>query len=256
MLKAVLFDMDDTLLDWSGFNSDWTTLESRLLGGVLDFIRAEGHPINDVEAYATEFHNRTMTAWADSRTSMRAPNVGSVLIEAAVALGVPPGVLDYSRCLDAYAWDAVPGTTVFPDVPALIETLQAHNVRVGIVTNAYQPMRLRDTELRTHDLLHLFPECRISAADVGYLKPHPTIFQTALNCLNIKPTEAVFIGDNPEADIAGAQSVGMRAVLRGNAHQQPISNYLIKADAAIKSFAELPPLLDQWFPAWRQPAAT
>jgi HAD superfamily hydrolase (TIGR01662 family) len=153
--------------------------------------------------------------------------------------------------LDAYNWHAIPGTVVFPDVPEILTTLRQHKVRTGIVTNAAQPMWIRDLEMEEHGLLQYFPECRISAADVGYLKPHPAIFRAALDELKIDPVEAVFVGDNPIADIAGAQAVGMRAVLRVTHPAPPMLSGLIVPDGAVNSLFELLNLLDQWYPDWR-----
>ncbi|MDX2137768.1 MAG: HAD family hydrolase [Chloroflexota bacterium] len=251
MLKAVLFDLDDTLLDWSGFHGDWAQMEAKHLRNVFNWIANEIHPLDDYDAYAAEFHTRTRDVWASARMSLRAPNLGSVLIEAAVALGVPPNLLDMRRVLEVYEWDAVAGTVMFPDVPEAIQLLTAHNIKVGIVTNAYQPMWIRDVEITTHGIMPFFPTCRISAADVGYLKPHPAIFQTALNCVGVKPQEAVFVGDDPEADVAGAQAAGLTAVLRLSPHRQRSFDGKIVPDARIYSLAELPALLDKWFVGWR-----
>lgn len=251
MLKAVLFDLDDTLLDWSGFKSDWVTLESNHLGRVVEFIRSEGHDLSDLQAYTAEFRNRTNAAWTAARTSLRAPNLGTVLVETAVALGVPANALDIRRCLEAYRWGRVEGTLMFSDVPPILKLLHENHIQVGIVTNAYQPMWLRDVEIQLHGLLEFFPDCRISAADVGYLKPHPAIFQAALNCCGVKADESVFVGDDLEADIAGAQAAGLQAVLRASRRSHSLFGGTIVPDASIKTLSELPPVLDQWFPGWR-----
>lgn len=251
MLKAVLFDLDDTLLDWSTFEGDWAQMEQRHLQNVFDYIRQELHPLDDLDAYFAEFRSRTMDAWAEARTSLRAPHLGNVLIDAAVALGVPQEKLDMRRVLENYAWDAVAGTAMFTDVPDALRLLTDHNIKIAIVTNAYQPMWIRDVEIATHGILPFFPTCRISAADVGYLKPHPTIFETALNCLGVQPQEAVFVGDDAEADIAGAQAAGLRGVLRYSVRQRYAFESPIVPDARIHSLIELPAVLDRWYPDWR-----
>lgn len=251
MLKAVLFDLDDTLIDWSGFERQWEARERILLRGVFDYICDEVHPLTDFEGMITEFMSRTQQAWEDARSNLRAPNIGAVMVGALTALGVPPERLNERRCLDAYRWGAAPGTRIFPDVSDALTTLRENGVQVGIVTNAYQPMWMRDTELEQHGLLSYFPACRISAADVGFLKPHPAIFEYALNCMGTKPGETVFVGDNPVADIAGAQSAGMQAVLRVTHPTPPMLSGLIVPDHALNSLSELPDILDQWYPGWR-----
>ena len=115
-----------------------------------------------------------------------------------MAFGVPADALDAHRCLEAYHWEMIPGTRIFPEVPETLALLREHGLKIGIVTNAHQPMWIRDVEITAHGLFDFFPDCRISAADVGYLKPHPVIFQTALRCLGTKPEETVFVGDDPE----------------------------------------------------------
>lgn len=252
MLKAILFDLDDTLIDWSGFRNLWETRERELLRGVFDWVCVELQPLSDFELMAAEFLTRTQQAWEGARSSLRAPNIGAVMIETLTALGVPPGSMSERRVLQAYRWGAAPGTIVFPDVIDMLKLLQSHGIRVGIVTNAYQPMWMRDVELHEHGLLEFFPECRISAADVGYLKPHPSIFEFALECLGTKPEETIFIGDNPVADIAGGQGAGMQTVLRITHPSPPMLSGLIVPDHALNSFAELPDVLDTWHPGWRQ----
>lgn len=250
MLKAILFDMDDTLIDWSGADRQWEARERQRLRPVFDYVN-DLHPLDDFEQLVVNFFTGARLAWENGRGNLRAPHVGRVLVQALIASGAPGGVLDERRCLEAYHFDAVPGVTVFPDVPPFLALLLEKGIKTAIVTNAYQPMWMRDNELKTFGLLEYFPECRISAADADYLKPHPAIFEYALNCLDVEPDEAVFVGDNPVADIAGAQGVGMQAVLRVTHPTPPMLSGLIVPDHALNSFDELGDLLDTWFPGWR-----
>ncbi len=251
MLKAILFDLDDTLIDWSNSDQEWEVRERELMRGVYDFVREEVHPLDDFAGLLANFTLYTRRAWEDGRNSLRAPNIGRVIKDALIASGVPPEAVDEQRCLEAYLWRAAAGVVVFPDVPPFLDLLRENNIKTGIVTNAYQPMSLRDLELADFALLDYFPECRISAADAGFLKPHPAIFEHALRCVGTQASETVFVGDNPVADVAGAQSVGMQAVLRVTHPTPPMLSGLIVPDHAINSFDELPEILDNWFPGWR-----
>lgn len=252
MLKAILFDLDDTLLDWSGFNGDWKTLECQFLKGVFDYVRAADAPLTDLDAFIEEFHSRIREAWRIGRGNLIAPNIATLLVEAVEAQGAPAGKFRSEALVNAYGWHAVPGTAVFEEVPEVMALIKAQGIKTAIVTNAAQPMVLRDIEMEEHKLLQYFPDCRLSAADAGVLKPHPGIFQLALDRLGVTAEEAVFVGDNPIADIAGAQSVGMQAVFRVTSPLPPMLSGLIVPDAAINTLDELPPILDKWFPNWRQ----
>lgn len=259
MLKAILFDVDETLLDWSGFNGIWRDVEAPHLEGVFRYLATQVHPGlgDDAGRYATEYMRRVHEAWSTGRSSLRSPHVGRLLVDTAIALGAPDHVVDMEQCLLAYGWRPAPGTCVFPDVPPVLETLRARGLRMGLVTNSFHPISLRDIELREHGLFDFFSDCRICAADVGYLKPHPSIFKAALDRLGVTADETVFVGDNLTADIAGAQSAGMHAILRVKKPPVPMLSGLVMPDAAINSFDELLGVLEKLYPDWTaQPSTT
>ncbi|MFN8371769.1 MAG: HAD family hydrolase [Anaerolineae bacterium] len=251
MLKAILFDLDDTLIDWSAFTDNWEVRETKHLRSVFDYICREVYPLSQWEDYSKEYFQRVRDAWMNARESLLAPHLGHILVEAAQALGIPHGSLSVEECLKAYNWAAPESTFAFPDVRDALKVLHKNNIRVGIVTNAFQPMSLRDIEMKAHGLLEYFPECRLSAADVGYLKPHPKIFEAALQCLGTTPQETLFVGDNPVADIAGAQGAGLKAVMRVKHPTQPLISGLVVPDGAVNNLNDLLTLLDKWYPGWR-----
>jgi len=79
-------------------------------------------------------------------------------------------------------------------------------VKLGIITNGFtelQKARLERTGLKDHiDLL-------VISEQVGFAKPHPGIFKHALsNMGNLRPTEVLMVGDNPDTDILGGLNAG------------------------------------------------
>jgi len=254
MLKAILFDMDDTLIDWSQRSEDWQVFEREHLARVFDYIAKEVHPVRMPEAFYDAARTLSRQAWMDAERDLRAPHLGTVMSQALARIGVPPNLIDIDACLRAFDWQPISGVVAYPDAVEILPVLVSHGVKIGLITNAYQPMWMRDRELEAYGLLAHFADCRLSAADIGYLKPHPAIFEAALQCLDIQPDEAVFIGDNLEADVAGAQSIGMRAVLRIT--PRAASDTLIIPDAQIATLHDLMPILDGWFPGWRSQSMT
>jgi putative hydrolase of the HAD superfamily len=250
-LKAVLFDLDDTLLDWAGRSTEWAEYERPFLRRVFDYAGSLGNPMQSFEAFELDFRNRARDAWDHGRATFIAPHLGRLLVESAEAHGAAPGSLQIEAVLDAYQWTAVPGTQAFPEIGDVLSELRQNNLQIAIVTNAFQPMIVRDAEIAVHGILPYFPEYRFSAADVGYLKPHAAIFQHALEQMGIAPAEAVFVGDNLVADVSGAQGVGMKAVHRIVSQEHSMMDGLIVPDASLHSLRELPPILDGWYPGWR-----
>jgi FMN phosphatase YigB (HAD superfamily) len=251
MLKAIIFDIDDTLLDWEPHEQDWFDYDREHLGIVYDYINAL-HPLPSCETFVELAQANTVERWTTGGQTLEAPNLGTVLVETLRTLGVPEQYLDTRAILTAYNWEGLPGVVAFPEVPAILNAFRTHGVRLGLITNAYHPMWMREHELRKLGIDPALFDSRFSSADIGYLKPHPRIFQRSLAALNVRPEEAIFVGDNPEADIAGAQGVGMRAVLRvpGDlpffANEEPV-----KPDAILSTLESLPAILDDWYPGWR-----
>lgn len=254
MLKAVLFDLDDTLLDWSQRSQNWVDYERQHLTLVLDYINREIQPVSTADLFFDTVRQLSRQGWLAAERGLRPPVFSSLLLEALGKVGIPAERVDIEACLRAYDAQLVGGVCPFPDAEEILPLLVANNLKLGVITNAAIPMWMRDHELDMCGLLPYFADCRFTAADVGYLKPHPVAFETALSKLGLQPDEAIFVGDNPEADIAGAQNVGMKAVLRINRKTPPLISGLIIPDAAINTLHELLPVLDEWYPDWR-PAA-
>lgn len=84
----------------------------------------------------------------------------------------------------------------------------------------------------------------ITSHDTGFGKPHPAIFERALAAVGAEPSQAAIIGDRPERDIAGARSVGMRAIwMRSPEFMGPAEP---APDAEVRRWAEVPPIIDAW----------
>jgi len=77
----------------------------------------------------------------------------------------------------------------------------------------------------------------IFSDELGYSKPHQIPFQTALKELDVKPHEAVHVGDLLRTDVAGAKNIGMKAVWIKMGDQTPVKG--VKPDYIITKLPEL-----------------
>ena len=93
---------------------------------------------------------------------------------------------------------------------ALHELTQTH--RLGIISNLWASKPLFVQVLQQCGIHDLF-EVIVFSSDYNSIKPAPTLFQIALDTLNAKPHQALFIGDSVERDVVGATNVGMAVVL-------------------------------------------
>ena len=97
-------------------------------------------------------------------------------------------------------------------------------------------------ELRDVGLFEYFDPIIISG-DFGYRKPDVRLFQIALDRLNVRPDQAIFIGNDRYRDIFGAQQAGMKTVLFVSCQGMDRPNQA-EPDYIIYQFAELPQAVD------------
>ncbi|GGG55790.1 noncanonical pyrimidine nucleotidase, YjjG family protein [Croceivirga lutea] len=83
------------------------------------------------------------------------------------------------------------------------------NYRLHIITNGFREIQGR--KLKNSGLSDYF-NVVMDSETAGVKKPNPLIFNTAIEAANASPTKSVMIGDNLEADVLGAQRVGMKAI--------------------------------------------
>lgn len=122
------------------------------------------------------------------------------------------------------AWNlggAFLGRRLYPDVLDTLRWLRRRGYRLGAITNrGYSGLRFHQ-EMRDLGLAKLF-EVTVISCDVGYMKPHPRIFQYALEAMDVEAAESVMVGDSLRADVEGAKTVGMLAVWRRPSTAEPV----------------------------------
>jgi len=101
-----------------------------------------------------------------------------------------------------------------PNAAGVLRSLRQHGVKTAIVSNTPwgSPADAWRDELRRHGLLEAV-DAAVFCVDVGWRKPHRAPFDHALSLLNVRPHEALFVGDDHRWDVIGAQNAGIRPVL-------------------------------------------
>jgi HAD superfamily hydrolase (TIGR01662 family) len=125
-------------------------------------------------------------------------------------------------------WDA--GYICYPDFPielyddtlSTLEKLKNRGLRIAILTNSPWLARVRRPDLAALGI-GAFVDAFFASADAGYRKPHPLIFERALAALGVTPAEAVMVGDELAADVAGARNAGLTGIWKrnGRSREQP-----------------------------------
>lgn len=136
----------------------------------------------------------------------------------------------------------------YPNVIPTLIKLKEKGLKLGIISDAPRLKAwLRLTEIKIAD----FFDVVISFEDTNELKPNMLPFQKAMEKLSVKPDECIMVGDNPDRDIMGAQRVGMMAVFAKYGGNQVIGNYAKPsmenpgAEYEITAIEDLLPIVDR-----------
>jgi putative hydrolase of the HAD superfamily len=107
------------------------------------------------------------------------------------------------------AWD--PARVLAAQTHPLLEALRGLGLRLGLVSNAFDPGWLLHRDLEQMGLAERL-DFSVFSSEVGLRKPHPAIFERALHALEVEPEHTLFVGDRLFEDVRGAAELGMTTV--------------------------------------------
>jgi len=119
----------------------------------------------------------------------------------------------------------------------LLLYLKNKGYKIGLVSNTSHGHVLRKI-LQKFGLYQYF-DIMVFSDELGLRKPQPDIFNEALRLLNVKPEEAIHIGDNPELDVVAAKAANIYVIYLKQSNE-PYPDGLPKPDAIATSLREVP----------------
>lgn len=134
-------------------------------------------------------------------------------------------------------WAACQHFFLYDDVTPALKALAARGIKVGLISNSHRCL----ASFQQHFELQGLIAAALSSSDHGYLKPHPSIFESALKLIGVVAAEAVMVGDSLPHDIEGARRVGMRGILVQRSPDASLAQ--VRAVPVIHDLSELPALL-------------
>ena len=134
-------------------------------------------------------------------------------------------------------WAACQHFFLYDDVTPALKALAARGIKVGLISNSHRCL----ASFQQHFELQGLIAAALSSSDHGYLKPHPSIFESALKLIGVAAAEAVMVGDSLPHDIEGARRVGMRGILVQRSPDASLAQ--VRAVPVIHDLSELPALL-------------
>jgi len=193
MVKAVIFDLDNTLTDFMRMK------ESAVDAAVAAMIDAGlRFPSADIKQKIYDIYDKEGIEFQRVFDHAIEALVGEMDFKVKAA-----GIVGYRRAKEA-------SLVLYPHVKITLIELMKRGIRLAVVSDApRQEAWLRLCYLQLH---HMF-DFVSTFDDAGARKPSPIPFQRALDYFGYAPEESVMVGDWPERDITGASQLGMTTVL-------------------------------------------
>lgn len=118
----------------------------------------------------------------------------------------------HGDCVDYYYAHVRAFAQPFPETVKILKKLKAQGVKLAIVTNITP--QLLEHQHKKVDALGIAPlfDVIVYSAELGIHKPDRRIFDHAAACLGVPNAQCLFVGDDPNSDVAGALGAGMEVV--------------------------------------------
>jgi HAD superfamily hydrolase (TIGR01549 family) len=233
-IKTIMFDLDGTLR-----HNDPPGVDI-----FHDMVEAEGWPLDESARRAAERWTYQYWASSDDLKSDLA-EVGDEREELyrlfaqrhLELLGIAPEARRelsqrlYRRMMAEYS----PVDLVPEDVRPTLEWIRTQGFGVGLVSNRHEPLQSVVEELSLEGLF----DFTLAAGEVGWWKPDPRLLRHAAELAEARPGAAVYVGDNPYADVKGAAKAGIHPILIDPRGLFPEANC-----PSIETIGQLPSLLN------------
>jgi putative hydrolase of the HAD superfamily len=217
LIKAVLFDLDGTLLDRDASIK-------RFIDGQYDRMKKwlGSIPKEKYVARFIELDNRGYV-WKDKVYQQ-------LINELHIA------DLTWEVLLQDYKSEFKNHCVPFSNLLSMLEELKGSSLALGIITNGQGSFQM--DSIKALGIASYFDVILISEWE-GLKKPDPAIFKRALEKLQCLPNECLFIGDHPVNDVKAAKAVGMTGIWKKDAQWRHV-----EADYIIDDLGELPLIID------------
>jgi HAD superfamily hydrolase (TIGR01662 family) len=238
-IRAILFDLGGTLMY---ARHPWEPFEARADQSLADRLRAQGVDVS--ATFAAEFRERATDYYNEREQSLFETTYFSVvramLIERGHTRVTEPVI---RSALDALFSVTQENWTLEDDALLMLKMLESAGYRMGLVSNAGDDRDVQQLVKRFQ--LESYFDFVLTSAACSYRKPHPRIFEQALSRWNIPAQDTAMVGDTLEADILGAQNVGLFSVWVTRRARHVEERPRIQPEARVVTLAEVPPIFSR-----------
>ena len=241
-INVVLFDLGSTLIHpkiaWAGADF-WRRGDAAL----VQVLRGAGFPLSAeifFEEYGTFLDRYYANRAPDDTTERTAFSVLQEILANKGYTNIPSPVL--RTALEALYTVTDQNWTVEEDAIPTLETLKRGGYHLGLISNTSDDAHVQ--RLLDRNGFRPFFESVLTSAALGNRKPDRRVFQTALDRFRVQPEAAAMVGDMLDADILGANQLGIYSIWITRRAWIPEEGELaIQPQAVVTELSQIPNLL-------------
>lgn len=244
-IRAIIFDLGGTLIDYAGNHNSWPELEKPGLTEAHDYLVSNGCDLPDLVKFYTIGFEILPNRWKLATSGQRNLTIASFLLDIFDHLEVrhPDGeslkiaAAKYERAICRSA-------VALPHGREVLSELKSNGYKLGLISNTMFSGQAHIDDLKRFGLDQYF-DTMLFSADSNQWKPNTAPFESVLEELKEAPRNSVFIGDDPAADVLGGAEAGLLVVHYRSSNRFPYVNGA-NPDATIQSLRELIPVITEF----------
>jgi HAD superfamily hydrolase (TIGR01662 family) len=201
---GIIFDFDGTLIDSFSNRIESHKKVAKL---ITDFLKQSGIKAD----YKTILELVKKTEYEEEKKLIRNRNEWwKVIFKELNVTNVPPDLI--TKLTNTYLTTLRDTSKVYKGAPRLLKELKQKGYRLGLLSDTDVAPGWKENRFKASGLAEFFDTYVVAGETTSEAKPSPQPFLEVTKRLNIRPEQAVHVGDSQQTDIKGAKAAGIDAV--------------------------------------------
>ena len=227
MIKAVIFDLDDTLCNTTEVVED--ALKSTFIQHLTHF---PDKSVNDLILINVKTFENLI---ADPNVPLSSATI-RVWFEVFEHLQIKPSLKIIFKLIEHIRSEVNKRVRLIDGTLELIHYLKSKDIKIGVLTNGiFIDQTSKLIKLKLDNFVDYLVTSDMCAAE----KPNSKIFEYLLSKMNVSPNQTLMIGDDMVADIKGAHDIGMKTIYLKNGRLRNVNTEIIKPDYIKTNYKEI-----------------
>lgn len=218
MIKAVIFDLDNTLIDFMHMKNQ--AVKAAVVGMIETGLKV---PFDEAKEKIYNIYDQQGYEYQEVLNQFIKGECNKIDYKILAA-----GIVSYRKAKEE-------ALIAYPNSNKTLIDISKLGLKLGLITDA--PKREAWTRLYSVNFHNIFDRV-VTFDDTGHKKPSKIPFEMILNHFKIKPHESIMVGDWPEKDIYGAMRVGMRTAFAKYGNQSS-GHKKVNADVVLNDISEI-----------------